>query len=136
MSILIDYTAKRSIKAGHTIDVVYQIELFVSRQIRNYVPDGKRNVSISGNTVDVINRRDIIYNLTSVIIDDGPLTEPLIDNALMLEFLDSTATGEEFQMDVTGTTEFFIMDKLKNPYSVRRIGDLNLFRYSFTARKI
>ena len=136
MPVTIDYTAKRSIKAGHVLDVSYQISLSVSRQDRGYRPDGKRNVSISGNTVDVINRRDIVYSFTSGIIDDGPYTEPLVDNATMQEFLDSTATGETFQMDVTGTTEFFIMDNFKRPYSVRRIGNTNLFRYSFTAREL
>ena len=129
---LVDYTALRSLKAGHTVDLVYQIDLSLSQS--NPIPTvvGKRNVAISGSTVNTIHRSDIIYDFTSVIISDTSIP----DNADMIEFLESVKFGERFQLDITGTSIDFIMDRFEDPYRVRRIGFAENYTYSFRARAV
>lgn len=129
---LVDYTALRSIKSGHVVDTVYQIDLALSRRDRRYPTVGTRSVAISGGTVQVVNRRDTIYALQSIIITDTSTP----DNADLLEFLDSVSSGETFLSDVSGNPEIYIIESTTLPYRATRVGTLENFRYSFTVRQI
>ena len=134
--VIVDYVAKRSLTDGHVLDQGVTLNLELSRRDRDYRPEGKRNIAIDGTTVDTVHRRNAVWRLTTIIYDDGPETEPAVDNDLMIEFLDSVSTGEIFQMDLAGALQDdFVLDSFNRPYRAQRIGTTNLFRYTFSARQ-
>lgn len=128
----IDYIAKRSLKTGHVVDTQYTINTELSRRDRRYATVGSQSVALSGNTTTIVHRRDEIWRLESQIITTT--TVPDIDD--MIEFLDSVASGETFQLDLSGTLEDYVMDSLRRPYTAIRLGRLDIFRYGFTVRKL
>ena len=127
MSAVIDYTAKRSIKSGHSVDTDYQITVDVVAYNRRVNTQGNQSVALSGSTVSVIHRTDYLIEVTTALIDST--TTPDIDD--MREFLDSVSNGESF--DIDGTTS--ILSSFSNPYQETRIA-ASQFRYSFTARAL
>ena len=129
---LVDYQAKRSLKAGHSVDTYYQFTVDVERQNRQYRPEGKRNISLSGNTVDVVHRRDVIFDIQTAIIKDTSTP----NNDDLLEFLDSVSTGEEFDLTIDAVQYTCILNNYRRPYVASRIQTTDLFKYSFTARVI
>jgi hypothetical protein len=131
----VDYLAQQSLTDGHLLDEAVTINIELSRRDRDYRPSGKRNIAIDGTTVDTVHRRDAVYRLSTIIYDDGPETAPAVDNDLMVEFLDSVATGQIFQMDLTGVLEDYVIDSFTRPYRAQRVGLTNLFRYTFTVRQ-
>ena len=123
---IIDYTAKRSLKTGHIVDTAYQIDVDLNQFDRGAYTKGSQQEAISGNTVTIVQARQKKYSITTVLIDSS--TTPDIDD--MREFLDSVMSGETFQID-SGN---FILTSISNPYSETR--DEGYFRYSFTARQL
>lgn len=128
----IEYTALRSLKSGHTAQTLYIINTELFRRDRTFKTIGDQAVSLSGNTVTTVHRREETYNLTTQIVTD--LTVP--DNADMIEFLDSVASGETFRLDLTGTLENYIMFGINRAYRATRLGFNDIFRYSFQVRKL
>lgn len=128
----IEYTAKRSLKAGHFVDTLYIINTELTKQDRTFSAVGNQSVSLSGNTFSVIHRRDEIYALESQIVTAA--TTPDIDD--MIEFLDSVSSGETFRMDLSGVLENYVFESLRRPYRAVRLGKDEIYRYSFRARRI
>jgi hypothetical protein len=126
----IRYTAKRSLKAGHTVDTVYTIDVNLEKEDRRFVPQVSRAVALSGNTVVTVNRRDTIYAIETVLLQDGSIP----DNADMTEFLDSTVAGEGFETDITGAFDWYIIER--GGYRRSRIGTTNVFKWSWSMREI
>ena len=127
---LVDYIAKRSIKSGHSVDTAYQIDIENEVFDRQYKPASDRNISLNGNTVDVIHRRDVILRFRTVVVSST--TTPDTDD--MLEFLDSTATNESFTLTIDSVAYTCIMDNPRRPYTATRVGVSDLFKYSFITR--
>ena len=123
----IDYTAKRSIKTGHTATTSYQINIDVAVYDRSSSIDGSQVKSLSGNTVTTVNNDLIKLNINTVLVSST--TTPDIDD--MREFLDSVKAGETFQLDSVN----YILDSISSPYSETREG-VNYFRYSFQVRQL
>lgn len=128
----IDYIAKRSLKAGHTVDTLYTINVLLNRADRTYTGVGRRNIAISGSTVTTIHRRDEFWDLTTAIISDTGTP----DNDDLKEFLDSVVSGEVFQIDISGSLQNCILDQFKNPFRRIRVGFDELYRYSFRVRMV
>lgn len=123
----IDYTAKRSIKTGHTATTGYTINIDVAVYDRSSSISGNQVKSLSGNTVTTVNNDLIKLNINTVLVSST--TTPDIDD--MREFLDSVKAGETFQLDSVN----YILDSISSPYSEAREG-VNYFRYSFMARQL
>ncbi|MDH3375351.1 MAG: hypothetical protein OEQ39_00070 [Gammaproteobacteria bacterium] len=126
----IDYTAKRSLKAGHVVDTGYTINVNLQSENRTFESIGPRLVALDGSTVTVVHRRQNTYQLTSAFITDTSTP----DNEDMVEFLDSVISGEIFQLDLTGALADYILDT--TTYRRSRQGNLNIFTYSFRVRAL
>lgn len=89
----ITYTALRNLKTGHSSGTDYTLSSLNLQQADEKVqPVNKRNVALSGNTVVTAQRIDKIIDITTDYLNSG--TTPDIDD--MLEFIHSTAHGEQF----------------------------------------
>lgn len=129
----IDYIALRSLKSGHVLNDPYTFDLKVSREDISRATVGVQMVALSGATVTTIHRRDFIYGITTIIINDNVLP----DNDDLTEFLDSVMSGEVFVTFVSGSEENYVLDSISSPYTKKRIGtNESDFRYSFTIRKV
>jgi len=128
----IDYTAKRSLKSGHAVDTAYVITVDLSKLSRNYKAIGNQAVSLSGNVVSSVHRYEETHDLQTVIVT--AVTTPDIDD--MIEFLDSVASGEIFELDLSGASEPYVMAAMGRAYRTRRIGSDDIFQYSFKVRKL
>ena len=122
----IDYTALRSIQAGHSASTAYTINVDLSQADR--MPDNKlvQNVALNGNTVTTIHALKTKYSITTSLIDTT--TTPTLSD--MREFLDSVKAGESFTSDISGATVSYRILNPKSPYSENREGQA-YFRYSF-----
>ena len=128
---IIDYTAQRTLKSGHTAGTAYQITANLSVNDRISGAEGAQMKSLAGINFTTIHREKIVYNLAVELITSS--TTPDQDD--MREFLDSVKYGETFQLDVTGSSIDFVLDSFTNPYvESRRLP--NFFRYAFAARKL
>lgn len=127
----IDYTAKRSIQAGHTEDSSYTININLS--VADRVPEskGSQAESLSGNTVTVVHNLRVSYVITTELVTT--LTTPSLSD--MREFLDSVKGGESFTTDIDGTTKSYRLKSFSSPYSEKREAT-SYFRYSFTIIEI
>lgn len=123
----VDYTAKRSLKAGHVLNTSYVINIGLVESDRRPKNMGAQNIAISGNTVSIIHRGDILLPVNTKLVNAS--STPDIDD--MREFLDSVRFGETFQLDSVN----YIMSNFKDPYQEKRIHP-SYFRYSFMARKL
>jgi len=128
----IDYTARRSIKAGHSVDTPYTIVVDLSRLDRKYATVGNQAVALSGTTYTTVHRREVLFDLQTTLIESSGTP----DIADMLEFLDSVSSGESFSLDVSGTTETYVLTSITRPYSTTRVGYDDIYRYSFSVRKL
>lgn len=126
----IRYTAKRSFKTGHLLDQVFTIDVNLSKEDRRFVPRAARAISLQGNTVVTVNRRDEVYDISTVLLQDASVP----DNDDMTEFLDSTVAGEAFETDITGGFLFYIIER--GGYRKARVGNTNVFTWSWTMREI
>lgn len=123
----IDYTAKRTLKAGHSVDTAYQFTLGTVQDDRAAVNEGAQNVALSGNTVTVVHRGDIMRSITFQLVTAS--STPDLDD--LREFLDSVKYGETFQID----TVDHILSSFKNPYREDRPAP-GFYRFAFTARQL
>lgn len=126
----IRYTAKRSLKAGHVVDTIYTIDVNLEKEDRRVNPQASRAVSLQGNTVVTINRREEIYSIETVLLQDASIP----DNDDMTEFLDSTVAGEPFETDITGAFDWYIIER--GGYRRSRIGTTNVFKWSWFMRRV
>lgn len=124
----VDYIARRNIKAGHVLNDPYVINVGLTMDDLTSVNEGHQSIALSGSTVNVVHRGDVIRSISTVLID----TTTTPDLADMREFLESVRFGETFDLD--GDT--YIMNNFKNPYSETRVNGLQYFRFSFRARKL
>lgn len=127
----VDYIARRSIQAGHTVETQYTINFDIFEKTKTSKAEGVQVKSLSGNTVTVVHRNSETYNLTSVLIT-ASTTTTLLD---MREFLDSVTRGETFFLDVRGTSEAYILSSLSNPYTETEL-ETSHYRFSFGARRL
>lgn len=127
----IDYTAKRTLKSGHSADSDYQINVDLRASDRLSSTIGDQSIALDGTTVTVVHRSEIIYSLTTTIITAN--TTPDIDD--MREFLDSVKFGESFDLDADGSSEAYVLDSLSSPYTETRVNNTQ-YRYTFRARKL
>ena len=127
----IDYTATRSIQAGHAADTAYTINIDLSANKRSVKIDGSDNRSIDNSQVVVINYVDIKNDLSTVLVS-ASTTTTILD---MREFLDSVIAGEVFQTDLSGSLVDYKLDSIASPYSENELERSN-FRYSFVVRTV
>ena len=127
----IDYTAKRSVQAGHSIDTPYTINIDLYENDRTFKAHGVENKALNGNTVAVIHRVEETNNLTTVLVSAA--TSPTVLD--MREFLDSVVGGEVFQLDISGVSIDYKLHSMTKPYSERELERSN-FRYSFQVRPV
>ena len=126
----IDYTALRSLKSGHTAGTDYTINIGVTVSDRMSPIVGKRHIARAGDGSTVIHREDKKYSVTTQLVNAS--STPDLDD--LREFVDSVKAGEEFQLDIDGTTQTYIIDNIANPYrEIRQHPDW--FRFSFTVRQ-
>jgi len=89
------YTAKRSIKSGHTLDVDYVIDIeLMSLDGEMPKPEKKESRSLGGNTVTVLHRIDTEISVTTDYIESDGSGTPDTDD--FSEFFNSVAGGEQF----------------------------------------
>lgn len=125
----IDYTALRSLKSGHVVDTGYTINIALSTLDRSFKNEGSQVMSLSGNTVTTVHRREESFNVNTIIVED--VGTP--DNDDMIEFLDSVVSGEVFQTDLGGS---LVASILIGDYRRSRRGTLELFNYQFKVRTL
>lgn len=127
----IDYTAKRNLKSGHSADTAYQIDVDLSQSDRVSTTEGNQSIALSGETVTVVHRYQEVYSLTTAIISSS--STPDLDD--LREFLDSVKGGETFQLDLSGSSEDYVLDSISNPFTENRV-PVGKFRFSFRVRKL
>ena len=127
----IDYTALRSVKAGHSASTAYTINVDLTQADRVPVSTGTQLTSLNGNTVTTVHDLATQYSITTVLLTSST-TPSILD---MREFLDSVKAGETFTTDITGATASFRMTNFKTPYSEDRT-DQAYFRYSFSMTEL
>lgn len=127
----IDYTAKRSIQAGHSSGTGYTINIDLTQSDRMSSITGTQNKSINGSTVTVVNDDVTEYQITTVAV--GTSTTPDIDD--MREFMDSVKGGETFQLDISGSSASYVLSGISNPFTETRLADI-YYRYSFKVRAL
>ena len=125
---IIIYTAKRNIQAGHTIDVDYTIDIGVDQYDYDLNNKGTQSVAFDGSTVSVIHNMAETITISTLPLD----MEPNVTIDDMREFLYSVATGETFSID--GDT--VIMDSFKSPFKENRRSVTDDYSYSFKVRKL
>ena len=123
----IDYTATRSIKSGHSVDTAYTITIGVAKFDRTPVFAGVEHRSLSGSTVTVTHRNDIVYTIVTQRVE----TTTTPDRDDMREFLDSVKNGEEFDIDSVTC----VLDSAKAPYTETREAP-DHYSYTFKARVV
>ena len=92
----VNYTAKRSLIPGHTIDVNFDLDLRLGDLSRTRAPKKSVARSQGGASETVYERADVIWNCATAIYVDGTALDAL------KEFLDSTESGENFQWSKYG----------------------------------
>lgn len=90
------YTATRSVIAGHTAGVAYELNLQLSDLERQRNPAREQAVSIGGRRETIYHRAEITWRARTI-----PLS--LTEVAAMREFLDSVEAGEQFEFDPYGS---------------------------------
>lgn len=118
------YIAKRSIKAGHSVDTEYTITVDIQQGTLS--PRAKKSVStaLSGNTVSTLHRVDQVID----VLTDYVSVSGTPDQADFTEFLNSVIAGESFVFN-GGTAVTVIMEG--DPVLTR---DGLLYTYSFKMR--
>ena len=127
----IDYTALRSISAGHSEDGNYTINVDLSANKRSSKIEGEETKSLNLNKVVVVHAINVTNNLSTVLVNSSTTTTD--DD--MREFLDSVIAGEIFQLDLTGSLINYKLDSIRNPYTETEF-DRSNFRYSFKVRAV
>jgi hypothetical protein len=94
------YTAKRSVLPHHIIDQEYEIEIGVSDEQMSRSVEKNEVRAKGGATETLYHRADVEWSITF---------EPVGGDRLdaLLEFLDSTESGEPFEMRLYGTESRF-----------------------------
>lgn len=125
----VNYTARRSIATGHTLNNAYTLEI-LPREI-NETRDtvNKKSVSIAGTTQNVISRREQFYDVETERFLLG--TQEYED---ILEFLESVDMFEPFNFDAYGTAAnpgSYQVAILESNYKKNRVEQTNEFTFSF-----
>ncbi len=118
----IQYTALRSIDAGsgRQSGTSYSFDLELQTEDQSRKVFKSVATALDGNTETLTQRREDRFNLTATLIGDAPLAQ-------MIEFLNSTESGEIFKFDQLGSVASPI-----NPlsakidgsgYSISRVGN-------------
>jgi ABC-type metal ion transport system substrate-binding protein len=122
----IDYTAKRSLVGGHSVDTPYTITIGVEVFDRSPRWTGQVNRALSGNAVTLTHEFGHDYSITTIALDE---TDPVLNISHMREFLESVRLGETFQIDGQDAT---ISDP-SGAYSESHIGYVYK-QFSFSVR--
>lgn len=129
------YTAKRSIKSGHTIDTDYSFDRGMSVLQRKPTADRITRKSRSGLRGHWLNNIDEIWDFTTTYIQIGSS-----EHLDMIEFLDSCLGGETFSIDPYGTIAVpvseFDAQLESTSYVEQRLDTTDFITISFTARKL
>lgn len=128
----VNYTARRSIATGHTLNDAYTLEILPRElsEMRDTV--NKQSVSIAGTTQNVISRRDQFYDFETERFLLG--TQDYED---ILEFLESVDLLEPFNIDPYGTTAnpgTYQVAILEGNYKKKRVEQTNEFTFSFKVK--
>ena len=122
---LIEYTATRAIKTGHSASTVYNFTLDAAPYSPKVQTVGKTQTSLNGTRVHVIQYTEVIHNISTDYVSDS--TTPDIDD--LQEFLNSVRQGETFTIDGAN----FTLNDIKNPYTETPHGPVYK-SYQFVAR--
>jgi hypothetical protein len=123
----IDYTSKRSLKAGHTVDTEYMINIGVEVFDKQPRWEGVLHKSLSGNLVTTTHEYGDDLSITTVQLDEDPTAAVNIYD--MREFLDSVRLGEVFQLDGLNA----VLSNLSSAYSETHTGYVYK-KFSFQVR--
>ena len=131
----IEYTAKRNLATGHTVDETYEIVCYAE----NYEPEFESlrnvNVSLDGSRVEIEGRGIVqTVDVTTDHIAAGSASD------IFEEFLQSVMYGEEFVLDLASDSAATAVD----PLNVKMMSSVyrrerpipGYYRYSFTARVV
>lgn len=127
-----NYTAKRAVTGAHTLGVEYSLEFFPRELSPSKKTDRSESVSLSGNTQNVVSRRDETWMLRT-----DQLLQGSTEYNLFYEFLESVDEFELFSMDIEGSVSAPIETKnviLTDNYRRTRIEQSNEFVFDFTVR--
>ncbi|MDT8382992.1 MAG: hypothetical protein RRB22_01100 [Gammaproteobacteria bacterium] len=128
----VNYTAKRSIIAGHVADDTYDLDMKAGKNNRLPETDKEQHESVGGRLEIIRYKQSIEFDVTTIRILSTDLPA-------WYEFLDSTDGGEVFTFDRYGTAAVPV-----DPISVKRVGDYKearhgttmTFRISFRVRAV
>lgn len=129
------YTAKRSLLADHIVNLQYMIEIGVTSEQRSRRVE-KTDVRAKGGATETLyHRADREWLITFEPVNGDRL------NAL-IEFLDSTESGESFEMRLYGTeATFTTVKRIDEGYELQefmRVGGerTDLFQVSISVRAV
>lgn len=107
------YTCKRSNLADHIIDQQYTIEIELTTEQRSRRVDKTEVRARGGATETLYHKADREWTITF-----QPVNGDLLDQ--LIEFLDSTESGEPFEMRLYGTeAEFITVKRSDDGYSLQ-----------------
>lgn len=128
---IVTYTAQRSTVAGHSTGLNYSLEIDPMQLDRKTETIRNKSISLSGREQNTIDRRDIVYTVTTKVFDQANS-----DYGLILEFLESVDEFEPFSVDVDGfigTPTSNVSAVIIDNYDRQRYSNAGefLFRFSF-----
>ena len=130
---VIEYTAKRGLVAGHTVDTVYKIEFGIATHNERMNIVNTKHKALDGTTETTLHRIEDSINIST-----GFLTEAL--NAEITEFLKSCAAGETFTFDRFGTTatpsDPITCELTTKSNTARRVAKTDTFKRSFIIKVV
>ena len=122
----IDYTAKRSLVSGHSVDTDYVINVGVESFDKSPRWTGQVSRALSGNTVTVTHEYGDDISISTVYLDED---DPTLNIFNMREFLDSVRLGEAFEIN----SQPAILSNPSSAYSEAHIGYVYK-KFSFSVR--
>ena len=93
----IEYTAKRSLRTGTTVNTTQSFEIDIQGDDRKPVVESKTVKSLSGNQQTVFHRMEVTRAITLI-----PTKVEAVQDQIV-EFLDSVVDGSSFSIDIYGT---------------------------------
>jgi len=118
-----NYTAKRNVTGGRSVDSSYNLTLNLTRFDRKPKRAVKTATSLSGRQFNTFHRLEIFRDIQTAAEDDNDTL------AQAREFLDSCAGGETFQIDSVDHV-------LDGDYSESLVELSGFYSFSFRAREV
>lgn len=129
-----EYTAKRNLATGHTVDTNYEIVIYGWTIEPRFNAVGPENVSLDGTLERELYRIDTEYRVQTDAIDDGQ------DLENFEEFLHSVMGGESFTFDPDSDVAASAVNPLTCILKSRRLSRVRVsplkFQFTFDVRTV